>query len=111
MNTKKIGVKGEQEAIAFLKAKGYEILASNYRYKRCEIDLIVKQNNLLVFVEVKKRKNNRFGNPEDFVSNAQQNRIQQASEEYIATINWQGRIRFDIVAINGKEIFHIEDGF
>ena len=50
-----IGKKGEKEAINFLLVKGYTLLHTNYRVKRAEVDLIVLKENIVVFVEVKKR--------------------------------------------------------
>jgi putative endonuclease len=59
----------------------YEFLEQNYRYRRYEIDLIMlKDNQLLVFIEVKLRSGNLFGNPESFVDDAQQERILEAAE-------------------------------
>ncbi|MEM6736439.1 MAG: YraN family protein [Bacteroidota bacterium] len=107
------GLEGEEIAKEFYKKSGYEILEQNYRYRRAEIDLIVLKNEvLLVFVEVKSRNRKDFGETETFVSNAQQNRIKEAAEDYIFGINWKKDIRFDIACIDGignVEIF--EDAF
>ena len=114
MNNKIKGKIGEERAAKYLEQKGFEIVEQNYRYGRGEIDIIgLKNNNLLVFVEVKMRSGDTFGNPEDFVSNAQQELIMVAAENYIHAINWQGDIRFDIMAIDGSnnEMKHIEDAF
>ena len=64
-------------------------------------------------LEVKSRKNNNFGNPEDFVSKNQQRSIITVAEEYILQTNWQGLIRFDIIAITEKtnDLQHFEDAF
>lgn len=62
------GQYAEIVAADYLVKKGFKILAQNFRYKRFEIDLIVKKDELIVFVEVKARKNNLFGHPEDFVN-------------------------------------------
>jgi putative endonuclease len=108
----KTGSKGENLAAEFLIRKGFEILARNYRFKRAEIDLIIKRENWLVFVEVKTRTSNAFGEPEDFVDDYKANLIFEAAEEFIFSNNWQGHIRFDIVSVkmgNEPEIVHFED--
>ena len=63
----KKGKEGEDMAARFLIEKGFEIVERNYRYKRSEIDLIVKKDKWLVFVEVKLRSSDLYGYPEDFV--------------------------------------------
>jgi putative endonuclease len=111
----KKGREGEELAAHYLAEKGYEIVERNYRHKRSEIDLIVKKNNWLVFVEVKFRSSDAFGYPEDFVDYKKTRNIMDGAEQYTYDKNWQGNVRYDIVAIrriNGEqEIKHIEDAF
>ena len=110
MNNRKKGDRSEALASQFLEAKGYLILKRNYRYGRNEIDIIASRNDLLLFVEVKSRKNTSYGYPEEFVSEKQIERIQEAAEEYIYATNWKGRIRFDIISVTGDgQITHFED--
>ena len=113
MDRKTKGIQGEGIAKNHYERHGYEVLEQNFRHGRSEIDLIVMKNEqLLVFVEVKNRSRKDFGEAETFVSEAQQNRIREAAEEYIYGINWQKDIRFDIACVqsDGKiEIF--EDAF
>ncbi len=111
MENKSIGEEGEKQAMSFLIKKGYEVLEQNYRFANGEIDLICMKNKTLVFVEVKKRVNAKFGYPEDFVSKGQQKLIIKTAENYLYAINWQKNIRFDIVAITGAELMHLEDAF
>lgn len=108
------GRQGEQLAVVFLQNKGYQVVFRNFRAGRAEIDLIVQKDNLLVFVEVKARTNKTFGTPETFVNYAKSRRIVKAAEDYIYRKNWQGEIRFDIVAITHRpelEIVHLPDAF
>lgn len=103
-NKTTIGRKGEQLAAEFLMKKGFEIVVRNYRYKHAEIDLIVRRNDWLIFVEVKARSSSDFGEPEEFVDARKVNRIFDAAEEYIYSTDWHGHIRFDIVSVKlGKE--------
>ena len=112
---KEIGNKGEENAANFLFANGYEVLERNYRFGRGEVDIIALKNSVMVFIEVKTRKNTNFGYPETFLSEPQQDRIHRAAEEYVLRKEWQGEIRFDIIAIlwDGKEptLDHFEDAF
>ncbi|MBT1703611.1 YraN family protein [Chryseosolibacter indicus] len=108
----KTGSKGENLAAEFLIQKGFEVVQRNYRFKHAEIDLIVKRDNWLIFVEVKTRSSNSFGEPESFVDVAKERKIFEAAEEYIFSKDWRGHIRFDIVSVKLgtiPEIVHFED--
>jgi putative endonuclease len=110
----KTGNKGEELAATFLASKSYEIVARNYRYKHAEIDLIVKKDNCLIFVEVKTRSSSSFGEPETFVSDKKAAKVMEGAEQYMIETNWHGSIRFDIVSIkieNTPIIEHFEDAF
>ena len=104
------GKKGEELAQKFLEQKGFLLLRKNYRYLKSEIDLIMQKDDLLIFVEVKMRKNADYGYPEEFVSDEQLERIMDASEEFMEEVNWNEDVRYDIISIlsEGKEILHFE---
>lgn len=109
------GQYAEMVAADYLIKKGFKVLAQNFRYKRFEIDLIVQKDQLIVFVEVKARKNNLFGNPEDFVNQKKIRALRSAAAHYLRIQNSQQAIRFDIIAVLGstahvREIVHLEDG-
>lgn len=111
-NTTDIGEKGEFYAREFLKNKGYEILFKNWRHKRSEIDIIAKDKNCVVFVEVKTRNNTAFGKPEEFVDKRKIKKMQETADAYIEQFNWHGELRFDIIAIEkNNKILHFEDAF
>lgn len=108
----KTGNYGENVAADFLVEKGFEIIARNYRYRHCEIDIIARKENWTIFVEVKTRGYSYYGHPEEFVDAGQARRIFEAAEEFIYTTNWHGHIRFDIVSVKPgvvPEIMHFED--
>jgi putative endonuclease len=111
----KKGKEGEDMAARFLMGKGYEIIQRNYRYKRSEIDLIVRKDNWLIFVEVKLRSSDAYGYPEDFVDYKKAKNVIDGAEQYTYDNNWQGNVRYDIVSIrlgrDGTEIIQIEDAF
>ena len=102
-------------AARFLIDKGFEIVERNYRHKRSEIDLIVKKDNWLIFVEVKLRSSDAYGYPEDFVDYKKAKNIVDGAEQYTFDKNWQGNVRYDIVSIrlqqDQTEIIQIEDAF
>jgi putative endonuclease len=109
-----LGRKGEKLAAECLTKKGIEVIQFNYRYGRAEIDIIAKEKNVLIFVEVKYRTSTKFGFPEEFIDKAKEKRIKSAAENYIFEKNWQHDIRFDIVSIvDNKEpqIEHFIDCF
>ncbi len=109
------GNKGEEIACTYLEQNDYSIINRNFRFKRGEIDIVAKKDGLLCFIEVKLRSRSDFGEPEEFVSQNQQNLILRTAEEFIDQVDWQNDIRFDIVAIKklGEtlEIEHLKDAF
>jgi putative endonuclease len=110
MNHLKKGLAGELMACEYLKNKGYDVVGQNVRFGKGEIDIIAFKDQCLFFVEVKFRKNNVYGYPEDFVTEKKLQLIQQTAELYVLDKNWKGRIQFDIIAITGSDpIVHIED--
>lgn len=111
-----LGRLGEQLAKTYLENLGYEILDENWTHGKAEVDLVAYHNKTIIFVEVKARSGNYFGEPEDFVDNKKQKLLAEAADEYIYLMNHQGEARFDIVAIlfDGKQnhtLKHIEDAF
>lgn len=113
---KEVGNLGEEIAVDFLIKKGYQILATNWRYLKGEIDIIAKKEDWLVFVEVKSRSTVDFGNPEDFVTPKQQKLIINTAHEFIVSNDRQEEARFDIIGIviqnnKVKQIDHLEDAF
>jgi putative endonuclease len=113
MDKKNLGARGEKIACDFLIAKGYQILETNWRSKRNEIDIIAEINNILVFIEVKTRTGDVYGNPEEAVNEVKKDHIYQAAEDYMFIHNVKKEIRFDIISIilvnQTEKIFHIED--
>ena len=109
------GRKGEETAARYLVRQGYTILARNYRYRKAEIDLIVRKDKLLVFVEVKTRSRQDYGYPEEAVSVRKMQLFLRTADEYIYRTKWPYDLRFDIIAIqvNGQEyeVHHIEEAF
>lgn len=111
-----LGRLGEQLAKTHLESLGYEIMDENWVYGKAEIDLIAYQNKTIIFVEVKARTGNSFGEPEDFVDARKQKLLADAANEYIYLMEHEGEVRFDIVSIlfdrkNTHTLKHIPDAF
>ncbi|NVK05576.1 MAG: YraN family protein [Flavobacteriia bacterium] len=115
LHNKSFGKAGEDAAVVFLERKGYRIIKRNYRAARDEIDIIAKQNNVLVIVEVKTRATNTYSVPEDFITPHKETCLLRAAEAYIEDEDWHGDTRFDLIAIyhagNELQFIHIEDAF
>lgn len=113
MNTRKIGAAHEKEAAAFLKQKGYEIIQMNYRCRMGEIDLIAKDGEYLVFVEVKYRKDEQSGNPFEAVHYKKQRMISKVAAYYLMRhgFSTEQPCRFDVVGIVGSEVTLIKNAF
>ena len=108
------GLYGEKIAASYLIEKGFSILHQNWRHSHWEIDIIASLKNILHFVEVKTRRTEKFGFPEDDVSEKKLRNLINASEEYLAFNTQWKLIQFDILSITilkGKpaEFFFIED--
>lgn len=113
---KETGIKGEQIARNFLENLGYNILFTNWRFEKKEVDIIATHNNLLIFVEVKTRTSFDFGYPEEAVDSKKQTFLKTAADEFLYLHPQHEQLRFDIISIllKGdavKELKHIEDAF
>lgn len=112
---RQIGKSGEDLAVTFLKKKGYQVLARNYRAIRGEIDIVMQDGATLVFVEVKTGTTNKFGNPETWVNQKKQAQIAKVAQAYLLKNGLEGmNCRFDVIAIkrmDHDEIHHFKDAF
>jgi putative endonuclease len=104
-----LGKRGEQITVDWMCAHGYEILERNWRYHRAEVDIIARFGGVLVFVEVKTRRSERFGAPFAFVGHKKQRFLASAASAYASNPDFSGEIRFDVssVLFSGKD-FHVE---
>ncbi len=108
---------GERIAAEYLQKKGYTILSLNYRYRRGELDIIALSGDILVFAEVKTRRSDVFGLPEEAVGYKKQNMIRETAKGYLNECeSLYSEIRFDVVAVliedgNKAKINHIENAF
>jgi putative endonuclease len=110
-----LGKQGEEIAATYLRKLGYLILETNWRAGRNELDLIAKDKEFLVIIEVKSRSNDTFAEPEEAVTIPKQQAIIRAANSYIYRKNIKLETRFDIISIihnnNETRINHIKDAF
>jgi len=114
--TKGTGSKGEEIAATYLARKGYHILSRNYRCRYGEIDIVARDGETLVFVEVKAGRSKSFGAPETWVDRRKQEHLGNAAASYLEDHEIDNvDCRFDVVAIwlgrNGPRVQHIENAF
>jgi putative endonuclease len=111
-----IGKDGERFAVSFLEDRGYTILERNFTFNHGEIDIVAKDKDELVFIEVKMRRNPQFGSPEESVTPAKQELLRRTAEGYVHEKQLEECFcRFDVVAIrdeNGVKTFvHYKNAF
>lgn len=109
---KEIGLLAEEISAKYMENLGFEILQTNYKRKGFEIDIICKKENLLVFVEVKYRRNLSYGHPLESIDIKKQEKIRRGAERYIQDNDLtKCDVRFDCIGILNKEIIYVENGF
>jgi len=113
---KEIGRKGEELALRFLKKRGYQIIERNYVCKMGEMDIIARDRDILVFVEVKTRTSTTFGPPQLAVNPKKQSQMSKVALYFLKEKKLEDvKARFDVVAIllgqKGAEIELIQDAF
>lgn len=97
------GNRGETLAAEYLTRKGYKILERNYQSKWGEIDIIarlkVKGESITVFVEVKTKTTNKYGEPWEMVNHWKIEQVKRMGEVWCREFDWQGRVRVDVVGV------------
>ena len=110
-----LGKIGEDLAEKHLRRIGYQVLQRNWRFGHDELDIIARDGEWLVIVEVKTRTTNHFGEPEMEVKPAKMKAIVRTAEAYILDVNFNGETRFDVIGIllgGGKVVLnHVKDAF
>ncbi len=105
-----VGKFGEGLAVEFLEKNGYRILEQNYQRKWCEIDIIAKklgkrkifrrsEPDELVFIEVKTRRGEQFGTPEESLDWKKKKQLTRSASAYVSFSNYRGQYRIDAVCI------------
>lgn len=110
------GDRGEDAAARHLKGRGYRILERNWRWRQWELDLVCRDGDTVVFVEVKTRSARTMGTPADALTRAKQQRLVKAASRYLSEHDlWDSPCRFDLVGVvdngDGLAIEHMENAF
>lgn len=105
MNKRNIGASLEGIAAKYIEDKGGTVIERNFRCKGAEIDIIARDDKYICFVEVKYRKNNKYGGPQAAVNYAKRQKICMASGYFLLTkgLDESTPIRYDVIAILGDE--------
>ncbi len=112
MNNKEKGNKGERIIENYLIERGYIILARNYRYKKKEVDIIAKKENVIAFVEVKNRWSGVFGKGFESVAHKKMKNITMVAKDFISKhAYFNFNIRFDVASIDNGEITYYKNAF
>jgi len=112
VNKRQIGSIGEDMAVEFLKSCGVKILERNYQNRFGEIDIIGMEDNTLLFIEVKYRKNKSFGYPLEAVGFAKREKIRKMARFFLNENHYYSyNIRFDCIGIIGSQIEWIKGAF
>lgn len=109
--TQQVGFNKEAVACKFLQGKGFKLLSKNYRTFLGEIDLIMENKSVLVFIEVRYRKKGSWVNALESIHRQKQYRIIQSAKLYLLQNPSPKPCRFDVVAFKGNEISWIKDAF
>lgn len=108
MNNRKFGEAGEDLACRYLQKQGYEILERNIHYSRfCEIDIVAKYKDIIVFVEVKTRKTDDFGTPADAITKTKYENIKKGVYNYLSEHKIK-KFRIDLIGITLKPEIKIQ---
>lgn len=114
----RLGRRGEDAAATYLEAHGWVVVARNYRFGRREVDLVIRRDGILAFVEVKTRSGDGFGSPQDAITRLKRREIEAVAAQYLVRFPpGDVDIRFDAVSVrrwrgrSALEIEHLEDAW
>ena len=93
------GQLGEKIAKEYLERKGYKIVERNYKTKFAEIDLVGLKDKVMVFVEVRTKRGEAFGSPEETLNYAKLQKVLWNAKSYMAYKKWTGPCRIDAVCV------------
>lgn len=110
-----LGKQGEKIAQDFLLKNGYQILETNWRFQKAEVDIIALKDEVLVAIEVKTRTSEHYGKPEIFVNQKKIRLLVGAIDHYVQENDMDVEVRFDIISIiknqYAEKIEHLENAF
>jgi putative endonuclease len=113
LNKKQLGDIAEEKACLFLKAKGFSFVDRNYRSPFGEIDLIMKDNEEIVFIEVRSRRDTLYGTAIESINRIKQQKVMKSALCYLQKRKWLDKVnyRFDVVGCSPTHIEWIKNAF
>lgn len=115
VSTRELGDIAEGLAVQHLEKLGYQILERNWYYGHLELDIVARDKDELVIVEVKARSGLRYEHPSEAVTNTKIKRIVEAADAYIIEKNIESDTRFDVITVifvdQKFELEHFTDAF
>ena len=115
ISTTELGAFAERQARGYLEKLGWKIMATNFRGKHKEIDIIAREQDTLVFVEVRSRKWNEYQRAEESITPQKRRYLVYLARHFLAeqvrnhALGWADGVRFDLIAYNGGEQTHIRN--
>ena len=113
MNKRALGAKAEQAVKSYLEQQGMLVIEMNYRCRQGEVDVVAKDGEYYVFIEVKYRNSLQYGLPQEAVDDRKQRRISKAAFYYLYShgMGENTPVRFDVAAICREKICYIKNAF
>lgn len=112
MNNRKSATEGENRACEVLKRAGYNVIERNFRTRAGEIDIVAKDGDTYVFVEVKARSDASFGHPAEAVTPAKMYKLANAARQWLTQNGVKNKpCRFDVVALLGDDAEIVKNAF
>ena len=105
------GKRAEELAAAFLLTKGMTIVEKNFSAKVGEIDIVARDQDEIVFVEVRARASREYGGAAASVGGAKRRKLIKAASLWLQARGWEGACRFDVVAVDGGRLEHLPAAF
>jgi putative endonuclease len=113
VHKKIVGNLAEQRACQFLQAQGLKLITQNFRTIHGEIDLIMREGDEIVFIEVRSRAKNDYGTPIESINKNKQKKVIKTSLIFLQQRNWLDKVncRFDVIGVNQDHLEWIQDAF
>jgi putative endonuclease len=99
MKKAELGRMGEKIAENYLKKNGYQIIEKNFKTKYIEIDIVAKKDNIFVFIEVRSKSNDNFGNPEETVNEIKKQKLKNSAFSYVIFKKYHGLYKIELISI------------
>jgi putative endonuclease len=113
-----VGRQGEEEAAQYLRARGWTLLARNFRWRRNEVDIIASKGRILAFVEVKCRRSHRYGHPLEAITRMKQQEVTRVARGWLQKnpLPPGTLLRFDAIGVSWRkgsrvEVLHVPDAW